>query len=231
MGFSKEKAPGWGWFKSWNYLSSDRQVAPLVGKRIKRRRRWMGTESLNCPNCGATLQAGLKENTVRCLYCHSVIRITTTGAGKSILMAESADGVSLSSVATEQIQQLLRERRRIEAIKVYRDETNQPLKASKEAVESMAERMGIDGGGAARGSCLGGVIGFLLWMAVLVLTPAGVERAVALVFEDALSGDAVETLQGVGTLFLVLGPVAGMPVWANVGREGKQRRTENERAD
>jgi len=157
--------------------------------------------------------------------------MTTTGAGKSILMAESADGVALPLVATERIQQFLREGQRIEAIKVYREETNQPLKASKEAVESMAESMGMDGGGVARGSCVGAVVGFLLWMVVLVLTPAGVERAVALVFEDALSGDAVETLQVVGTLFLVLGPVARMPVWVGVRSEGKQRRTENACAD
>ncbi len=82
----------------------------------------MAAESLNCPNCGAALHARSREDAVVCAYCHSTIHVTTQGVTGSNRTA-SADDAALSPSVTEQIQQLLREGQRIEAIKLYREQT------------------------------------------------------------------------------------------------------------
>ncbi len=178
----------------------------------------MGTESLNCPNCGAALHARSGEDAVVCAYCHSTIHITTQKITDSNRIA-SADDAALSPSVTERIQQLLREGQRIEAIKLYREQTQHSLKASKEAVDAVAESMGLGDSIARRSrwTCVGLVVGLLLWTALLVLTPAGVRWAVGLAFGEAVSGETLETLQVVCTLFLAFGPVAGLVVWASVG--------------
>lgn len=185
----------------------------------------MGTESLSCPNCGAALRVGVRDSVVTCGYCHSTIRLTTQGPAESVLTAQSSDAIALSPSVTEQIKALLKEGRRIEAIKLYREETKGTLKASKDAVDAMAASMGIEfrRAGGSRWSCVGLVAAFLLWAGGLALTPAGVGWMAELIFEDSLSREMVEMLQVGVTLLLALGPVAGLIVWASVGGGGQEK--------
>lgn len=153
----------------------------------------MATESLNCPNCGASLEVGIEDGIKVCGYCQSTIRVTNTGSGKSMLTLESSQGSSLSQDTQEEIKQLLQAGKKIEAIKMYRAYTDVGLKEAKDAVEAIGESIGIVSSKKeiSQRSCVlfwaGLVVGFLLWVAALILVINGVGIELQSMFGDSLS--------------------------------------------
>lgn len=85
-----------------------------------------------------------------------------TGAGlaeakDAVERIERGDAVRIASASVgedveNQILDLLRRGRKIDAIKLYREQTGQGLKQSKEAVETLAEQRGVN---LPRSGCLG----------------------------------------------------------------------------
>ena len=90
--------------------------------------------SFECPNCGGSLPADGGGEVLTCRYCGSSVRIgEDLGAGPKELPGDVRD----------QITHLLRNQRKIDAIKLYRKHVTASLKESKLAVESMAREMGL----------------------------------------------------------------------------------------
>jgi hypothetical protein len=90
--------------------------------------------SYECPNCGGSLPADCSGRVVTCGYCGSSVRI---GEDHGEKRNELPDDVR------DDISELLRNDRKIEAIKLYRKHVTASLKESKLAVESMAREMGL----------------------------------------------------------------------------------------
>ena len=69
--------------------------------------------------------------------------------------------------ARNEIERLLRERKKIEAIKVYRSHSDATLKEAKEAVESVASGMGIK----LTTGCLTLVLLLIVWIGFVAAIP------------------------------------------------------------
>jgi hypothetical protein len=93
-----------------------------------------------CPSCGGDVPSDVEL----CKFC---------GAQVPAVASETPAGGSLSALE-EEILSLLRQGRKIEAIKVYRTATNCGLKDAKDAVESLAAKHGIVARGAGCASML-----------------------------------------------------------------------------
>lgn len=187
----------------------------------------MDTESLHCPNCGAALPLEGQERVVVCSYCQSTVRIAVEGASGAVLATAVAPEPELPEEVEAEILQLLREGQRIQAIRLYLQHKEVSLKEAKDAVDAMGKRIGMTFSDAS-GSlwpCVGIVVGFLLWMALIALTPAAVERGLLLLFEKSLPPGRVETIQVLTTLFLVVLSIAVFIVWLNVRNRKQRRRT------
>lgn len=172
-------------------------------------------ESLNCPNCGAALQVEPGASVVTCIYCNSTIRTAEvpSPAGPGALSAEQV----------EEIRQLLREGQRIEAIKRYRQYSDVGLKEAKDAVDALAEDMGIVFKDSSGWSCWVLVVGFLLWIAALAVTPILVDQGLhALQVTEPWVGLAQFAVMAL----VIVVPVVGFIVWANVSSEPKVRSDE-----
>jgi hypothetical protein len=101
-----------------------------------------------CPACGGNVPS----DTEVCKFCGTrmpVVAGETTGD-------KTAGG---PSPLDEQILSLLRQGRKIEAIKVYRAATNCGLKEAKDAVEALAAQHGIVARGA---GCASAIVCFLI---------------------------------------------------------------------
>ncbi len=100
----------------------------------------MPTESLNCPNCGATLNVGDGASVI-CAYCQSNIRITSSRPSAGPFPAPSspraADAAPEEPDLLNQTLQMLNEQGKLEAIKHYYQQTGVGLKEAKEIVERM----------------------------------------------------------------------------------------------
>ncbi|OPL19800.1 MAG: hypothetical protein AVO35_02160 [Candidatus Aegiribacteria sp. MLS_C] len=94
-----------------------------------------------------------------CPYCGSVISTDDGGRG---------DDKHLPPEARHEIEQLLRDGKRIEALKLHRKHIPGSLKESRLAVESMAREMGLKAGGSCT-AVLAVIAGTLGVFAVLVV--------------------------------------------------------------
>jgi hypothetical protein len=115
----------------------------------------MPVESLECPNCGAPLEQ-VNELT-RCTFCHSTLQVKLTAAGRQVSLEgpppaaqlpeaglpagkpQGATPVSVeeaTAMATH-IQALLQQRRRIDALRLYRERTNAGLAECMRAIEQL----------------------------------------------------------------------------------------------
>jgi hypothetical protein len=111
----------------------------------------MPVESLECPNCGAPLEQ-VNELT-RCTFCHSTLQVKLTPAGRQVSLAgpppaaqlpEAGKPQGAAPVSVEEatamathIQALLQQRRRIDALRLYRERTNAGLAECMRAIEQL----------------------------------------------------------------------------------------------
>lgn len=98
-----------------------------------------------------------------------------------------------------ELHELLSAQKYIEAIRVYRENTSQPLKESKEAVDAYAREMGIETvtGRSSGWNCAGIVLGFLLWMGFIAVMPFVAQWLAPRVFGPDISRDSVETMMAI----------------------------------
>lgn len=92
----------------------------------------MPVEILKCPNCNAPLNSA--DPVSKCPYCNSLIRVT-----------ESDQPDLPNQNFLEEVKQLLRENKKIEAIKVFREKTGLGLMEAKQAVEAIEKWDGTPG--------------------------------------------------------------------------------------
>jgi len=96
-------------------------------------------ELLKCPSCGAPLDYSHADSpTIRCTYCDSSIILPEELRPRG--QAAPAPGFGLSQKQIEALKEIaleLRARRKINAIKVYREAFGVGLKEAKDAVEAM----------------------------------------------------------------------------------------------
>lgn len=113
------------------------------------------TSTFNCPKCGAPMDYSGRGESIRCPYCHNAVIVppelrVSQQADTSQTPAYGAADAGLppgfmqasgSRVLTTQqladVKRLLREGKKIEAIKIYRQATMLGLKEAKDAVEAM----------------------------------------------------------------------------------------------
>ncbi|HVM71582.1 MAG TPA: hypothetical protein VMT91_07460 [Anaerolineales bacterium] len=86
--------------------------------------------TLNCPACGAALDLDGSSGVVRCKFCGNVVQIS------GVAPAQAAQPAALTP-ALEEIRQLARSGKMIEAIKRYRAIYNVGLAEAKSAVEAL----------------------------------------------------------------------------------------------
>jgi len=95
----------------------------------------MAIESLTCPKCGAPLQIDKNATTTVCSYCNSALRLSKDVFDQtSVALAEDTDD---SQIYIVEIKRLLQEGNKIEAIKLYREQTGVGLAEAKRIVEAL----------------------------------------------------------------------------------------------
>ena len=93
----------------------------------------MPVEVLKCPSCGAPLD-NVAELT-RCPYCNAVIQVHIEKPGSiSPSMSPNPEGAKLATAISEMYHKGLK----IQAIKLYRELTNEGFQQAKDTVESLA---------------------------------------------------------------------------------------------
>jgi transcription elongation factor Elf1 len=115
--------------------------------------------SVECPNCGGSLSPKKGETVVKCKYCGSSVRLDP---------AEMSSNDGLPPDIQREIIDLLREGKKIEAIKLHRNHFSGSLKDSKLAVENMGRKAGIPVGS---GSC-SVMAAALILLALLIMSTA-----------------------------------------------------------
>jgi ribosomal protein L7/L12 len=88
---------------------------------------------LNCPACGAALELDGSSTVIRCKFCGNVVQISGVVQPKA---AQAAQPAALPP-AIEEIRQLARSGKMIEAIKRYRAIYNVGLAEAKSAIEAL----------------------------------------------------------------------------------------------
>lgn len=97
----------------------------------------MAINDMQCPNCGAPIDfAGGTRAT--CSFCRSQVYLTDDGVKASSLLNDLLDNQPVTrGVDIEGVQQLVREGKKIEAVKLVREQTDLGLKEAKDAVDSI----------------------------------------------------------------------------------------------
>jgi ribosomal protein L7/L12 len=97
----------------------------------------MAVNDLQCPNCGAQVDfAGGTQTT--CSFCRSQLYVTTEGIKTASVLNDLLENQPATrSIDLDQIQQLTRAGKKIEAIKLVREQTGLGLKEAKDAVEAI----------------------------------------------------------------------------------------------
>lgn len=183
----------------------------------------MSTESINCPNCGASLQVDHDKDVVVCSYCNSSIQIKKTDSSTNLVMIDSAIS-EVSPETMEEIKKLLQGGKKIEAIKVYRGETDKSLKQSKQAIESISEELGLKNppSPASTSSCVLLVVILLIWAVLLVLTPLLVGKILESIYGDSMSPKTVNNYQALSGVAAVVLSIAGFIIWASRSKKKKE---------
>ncbi len=96
----------------------------------------MPIENMECPNCGAPIDfAG--GATATCSFCNSRLTLTSGGVTAASTLNDLVNGsISTSGVDVERIRQLVYEGKKIEAIKLVREQTDLGLKEARDAVDA-----------------------------------------------------------------------------------------------
>lgn len=97
----------------------------------------MAVNDLQCPNCGAPVEfKGTTQTT--CSFCQSKLYFSDDGVKVSSVLSDLLEGKPApAGVDVQQIQDLVRAGKKIEAIKLVRQQTGLGLKEAKDAVEAM----------------------------------------------------------------------------------------------
>jgi ribosomal protein L7/L12 len=97
----------------------------------------MTVNDLQCPNCGAQVDfAG--ETQATCSFCQSKLYVEDDGVKVHSALSDLLEGKPApAGVDVDQIQQLLRDDKKIDAIKLVRQQTGLGLKEAKDAVEAI----------------------------------------------------------------------------------------------
>lgn len=111
----------------------------------------MAMESLTCPNCGAPVPVKGDETITVCAHCNSSLRITKDDADHRLAQVADAardafppaEDWARGAADIDRIKQLLTDGHKIEAIKVYREQTGVGLKEAKDAVDAIERRLPI----------------------------------------------------------------------------------------
>jgi hypothetical protein len=91
--------------------------------------------SLNCPNCAAPLQVREGQTVALCLYCGSSIQLA---AG---VLPQPIEQRELTADVLQQINQLLLEGRRADAITLYTQHAGVSAAAAREAIDNLAQQL------------------------------------------------------------------------------------------
>ncbi|MBN1434676.1 hypothetical protein JW921_07945 [Candidatus Fermentibacterales bacterium] len=180
--------------------------------------RQIRTESLECPNCGASIPAPDGQGVVVCRYCHSTIRLSAEGGG-------SAPAIVDASALPDEVRDLIRGHiaagRTMQAISAYREQTSLPLKQSKEAVENMAREMGIELPKPSSLPCVLIPLGFLVWVGLIALMPFVAPWVARQVLGEGVSAGTVETSRALLPIIFVVVSVAVFFVALGRSRKGR----------
>ncbi|MFO8184407.1 MAG: hypothetical protein R6U39_09570 [Candidatus Aegiribacteria sp.] len=117
-------------------------------------------DSVECPNCGGKLSPGAGDSLVTCIYCGSTVRLDPSERGSNDHTADQM---------LDEITDLLRRGKKIEAIKIHRRHSSGTLKESKLAVEKIGREAGIP---VKTGSC--SVLAATLILFILMVLSAAV---------------------------------------------------------
>jgi len=97
----------------------------------------MAVNDLQCPNCGAPVDfAGSAQAT--CLFCQSKLYFTPEGVKAESVLNDTLEGKpATAGIDLSGIQEQLRAGKKIEAIKLYREQTGLGLKEAKDFIDSL----------------------------------------------------------------------------------------------
>jgi len=95
--------------------------------------------TLNCPSCGAALDLDGSSTVIRCRFCGNVVQIS------GVVPVQAAQPAALPP-AIEEIRQLARSGKMIEAIKRYRAIYNVGLAEAKSDIEALQANHWVDPG-------------------------------------------------------------------------------------
>lgn len=93
-------------------------------------------QSLNCPNCGAPLQAREHQTVALCVYCGSSIKVDVGGAAP-----QPIEQRELTPEILGQVNQLLLDGRRVEAVALYRQQSGVTEAEAREAIGNLAAQL------------------------------------------------------------------------------------------
>ncbi len=97
----------------------------------------MAIDDMDCPNCGAQVDFAGRTQAV-CSFCRSQLYFTAEGIRTASALNDLLENQPVArSVDIDQIRQLARAGKKIEAIKLVREQTGLGLKEAKDAVEAI----------------------------------------------------------------------------------------------
>ena len=94
------------------------------------------TRSLNCPNCAAPLRVREHQAVALCVYCGSSIKIDATG-----IAPQPIEQRELTPDVRNQINQLLLDGRRSEAVALYQQQAGVTTAEAREAIDNLATQL------------------------------------------------------------------------------------------
>ncbi len=96
----------------------------------------MALESMTCPNCGAKVEFPTGASTTTCKFCNSTLRLTPQVVSAGAPEADTDPYRNLADLP--QIKDLLIKGRRMEAIRLYMQQTGASLKEAQSAIDKIA---------------------------------------------------------------------------------------------
>jgi transposase-like protein len=94
------------------------------------------TQSLNCPNCAAPLRVREQQTVALCVYCGSSIKLDAGGAAP-----QSIEQRDLTPEVLSQVNQLLLDGRRAEAMALYQQQAGVTDAEAREAIDNLATQL------------------------------------------------------------------------------------------
>lgn len=97
----------------------------------------MPVNDANCPNCGAPIDFG-RETTARCSFCNSRLTLTSGEVkAESLLLDLLESDTTLQGYDVERVRQFILDGKKIDAIKLVREQTGLGLREAKDVVEAI----------------------------------------------------------------------------------------------